>query len=241
MPQPLYTEATLLAAMETAGKDIAEEALREAIKDQGLGTPATRAAIISTLLKREYVERSGKALVPTEKGLYIYDVVKDMQIADVEMTASWEEMLSGIEKRKVAPGTFISAVEIYTRQVTEEILSIKFPKSQTATITCPRCGTGNIIMRFKLAKCDNDACGLLVFRKFLNKELTDQHMQQLFSSGSTKLIKGFKGKKGNTFDAKLVFDKNYNLTFSFPKTKGKGQKKTASTKPRAGEKPKKKK
>lgn len=225
MPKPLYTEATLLTAMETAGKNIADEALREAIKEQGLGTPATRAAIISTLFKREYIERAGKSLMPTEKGLFIYDAVKDMRVADVEMTGSWEKTLADIEHRKVAPETFMKAIEVYTRQATQEVLSLRFPELSEKTLICPKCGTGKVMIRQKLAKCDNEKCGLLVFRKFLNKELTDQHLEQLFSTGSTKLIKGFKGKKGNTFDAKLVFDSNYNLTFSFPKTTGKSTKK----------------
>jgi DNA topoisomerase-3 len=195
MPKPLYTEATLLTAMETAGKTIADETLREAMKEQGLGTPATRAAIIETLFKREYIERFGKSLMPTEKGLFIYDAVKEMRIADAEMTGSWEKMLSGIERKTVSPDTFMKAIEVYTRQVTTEILSLRFPELSAGVIACPKCGTGKIILRHKLAKCDNESCGLLVFRKFLNKELTDQHLQQLFSSGATRLIKGFKGKK----------------------------------------------
>lgn len=240
MPKPLYTEATLLTAMETCGKTIKDETLREAIKEQGLGTPATRAQIISTLFKREYIERSGKSLVPTEKGLFIYDAVKDMRISDVEMTGSWEKMLSDIEKKVVSPDTFIKAIEVYTRQVTEEVLSLKFPQLTGSTITCPKCGTGKVIIRHKLAKCDNEKCGLLVFRKFLNKELTDQHLEQLFSSGSTKLIKGFKGKKGNTFDAMLSFDSNHNITFSFPKTATKGGKKKDAKSTARGRQQKKK-
>ena len=98
MPKPLYTEATLLAAMETCGKDIADGEAREAVKDIGIGTPATRAAIITTLLKRDYIERSGKSLVPTEKGLLLYGAVKDMLVADVSLTGSWENALSQIER-----------------------------------------------------------------------------------------------------------------------------------------------
>ena len=239
MPKPLYTEAALLTAMETAGKSIADEALREAMKEQGLGTPATRAAIISTLFKREYIERSGKSLIPTERGLFIYDAVKDMRVADVEMTGNWEKTLSDIEHRAIAPDSFMKAIEVYTKQVAKEVISIKFPQLSAGTITCPKCGSGKVIIRHKLAKCDNEKCGLLVFRKFLNKELTDQHMEQLFASGSTKLIKGFKGKKGNTFDAMLIFDANHNITFSFPKTAGKGTKKgTAKPPARDGRKKK---
>ena len=101
--------------------------------------------------------------------------------------------------------------------VTEEVLSIRFPETASGGIVCPKCGKGKIILRQKLAKCNNEGCGLLVFRRFLNKELTDQHLAQLFSSGTTKLIKGFKSKKGTAFDADLAFDKEFNVTLSFPK------------------------
>lgn len=230
MPKPLYTEATLLSAMETAGKNVVDEASREAMKEQGLGTPATRASIIETLFKREYIERSGKSLIPTEKGLFIYDAIKYMRIADVELTGNWEKTFADIEKNEVSPETFMKAIEIHTRQITEEVLSLKFPQLSSG-VACPKCGTGKVLVRHKLAKCDNEKCGLLIFRKFLNKELTDQHVQQLLSSGSTKLIKGFKGKKGNTFDAELKFDADFNITFSFPKTAAKGKKKTSSKPP----------
>ena len=90
-PKPLHTEATLLSAMETAGKEIEDDALRQALKDCGIGTPATRAAIIETLFKRGYMERCKKSLVPTEKGLALYSVVKTMRIADVALTGEWEK------------------------------------------------------------------------------------------------------------------------------------------------------
>lgn len=86
MPKPLYTEATLLAAMESCGKELTDEEAHEAMKELGIGTPATRAAVIATLFKREYVERSGKALVPTDKGMAVYEAVKKMRVADVELT-----------------------------------------------------------------------------------------------------------------------------------------------------------
>ena len=89
-PKPLHTESTLLAAMETAGKEIEDDTMRQAMKDSGIGTPATRAAIIETLLKREYMVRQQKKLVPTEKGLALHSVVKNMAIANVEMTGKWE-------------------------------------------------------------------------------------------------------------------------------------------------------
>ena len=223
MPKPLYTEATLLAAMETCGKDIADGEAREAVKDIGIGTPATRAAIITTLFKRDYIERSGKSLVPTEKGLLLYGAVKDMLVADVSLTGSWENALSQIERHTLDPDAFMASIRDYTRKATGEILRLSLPAAPVRTFTCPKCKTGHVILKGRTAKCDNEGCGLLVFRKFLNKELTDQHLEQLFSSGTTRLIKGFKGKKGVAFDAAVAFDAGFNLVLSFPKD-GKGRK-----------------
>ena len=223
LPKPLYTEATLLGAMETCGKNIMDELAKEAIKDLGIGTPATRAAIITTLIKRDYISRSGKSIVPTEKGMYIYEAVKGMSVADVELTGSWEKALLQIEGHTLDAETFMQSIRDYTGKVTDEILHLDFPAMQEKVFTCPKCRTGKIILRSKVAKCDRDGCGLLVFRRILNKELTDSHLEQLFSSGSTRLIKGFKGKKGVPFDAAVTFDAEYNPVFSFPKA-GNGKK-----------------
>ena len=223
MPRPLYTEASLLAAMETCGRDIADEQAREAVKELGIGTPATRAAIITTLFKRDYIARSGKSIVPTEKGLRIYKAVKDMLVADVSLTGSWEKALLQIERHTLDPDTFMASITEYTRKATREILNLRLPETAARTFTCPKCKTGHIIVREKSARCDNKGCGLAVYRRFLNKELTDQHLEQLFSSGSTRLIKGFKGKKGVAFDASVTFDAGFTLTLSFPKN-GNGRK-----------------
>lgn len=224
LPKPLYTEATLLAAMETCGKNITDEQAKEAIRDLGIGTPATRAAIITTLIKRDYISRSGKSIVPTEKGMYIYEAVKGMRVADVELTGSWEKTLLQIEGHTLDAEAFMQSIRDYTCKATDEILRLDFPAMQEKIFTCPKCKTGKIILRSKVAKCDRDGCGLLVFRRVLNKELTDSHLEQLFSSGSTRLIKGFKGKKGVSFDAAITFDAEFNPVFSFPKA-GNGKKK----------------
>lgn len=224
MPKPLYTEATLLAAMETCGKHITDEQAKAAIKDSGIGTPATRAAIITTLFKRDYIERSGKSICPTEKGLCLYESVKDMMVADAELTGTWEKALSQIEGHTLDTGSFLLSIKGYAKKVTEEILRLKFPEPSSCALACPKCKIGSVVIKSKVARCDNDGCGLLVFRKFLNKELTDQHLEQLLSSGSTMLIKGFKGKKGVSFDAAVAFDEGFNLKLSFPKSKsGKGK------------------
>lgn len=220
LPKPLYTEATLLGAMETCGKDITDEEAKDAVKDAGIGTPATRAAIIATLFKRDYIERSGKSIRPTEKGLYLFEAVKDMQVADVEMTGCWEKALAQIEGHTLDTETFMRSIRDYTHKATGEILRLEFPLPKSRSFTCPKCKCGHVIIRGKAAKCDKEGCGLMVFRRFLNKELTDQHLEQLFSSGSTRLIKGFKGKKGISFDAMVAFDESFNLKLVFPKPKG---------------------
>lgn len=217
MPRPLYTEATLLAAMETCGREIADEQAREAVKELGIGTPATRAAIITSLFKRDYIARSGKSIVPTGKGLHIYEAVKEMLVADVSLTGSWEKALLQIERHTLTTEAFMASITDYTRKATREILNLSLPTVTARTFTCPKCKIGHIIVREKIARCDNKGCGLTVYRRFLNKLLTDQHLEQLFSSGSTRLIKGFKGKKGVAFDASVTFDAGFTLTLSFPK------------------------
>lgn len=120
-PRPLYNEASLLKALETSGKDIEDEELRYAMKDSGLGTPATRAAIIETLLNREYIVREKRNLVPTAKGLAVYDVVKDKKIAQAELTGQWEKRLEEI-RSGASVSDFKAEITDYTRTITDELL-----------------------------------------------------------------------------------------------------------------------
>ncbi|MCY1538856.1 DNA topoisomerase 3 [compost metagenome] len=120
-PKPMYNEASLLKALETSGKEIEDEELRDAMKDSGLGTPATRAAIIETLLTREYIIREKRNLVPTTKGLAVYDVVKDKQIAQAELTGQWEKRLEEI-RSGASVVDFKKEITDYTRTITEELL-----------------------------------------------------------------------------------------------------------------------
>ena len=216
-PKPLHTEATLLSAMETAGKDIEDDALRQALKDCGIGTPATRAAIIETLFKRGYMERCKKSLVPTEKGLALYSVVKTMRIADVAMTGEWEKNLARIERGELPADTFRREIEAYTREITSELLSCdKLFSRRDSGCKCPKCGTGSMQFYGKVVRCDNAECGLPVFRLKANRTLSDDEIKELLTDGHTKLLKGFKSKQGKSFDAIVAFDGDYNTTFVFP-------------------------
>jgi len=120
-PKPLYNEATLLKALETAGKEIEDEELREAMKAGGLGTPATRAAIIETLLSRKYIFREKKNLTPTPTGLAVYEVVKGQRIAQAELTGSWEKRLEEI-RSGASVSEFQEEIKAYTREITQELL-----------------------------------------------------------------------------------------------------------------------
>lgn len=214
-PKPFYTEATLLAAMEMAGRDATEGPKRKAAETAGIGTPATRAAIISTLFKREYIERSGKSIIPTERGLYLYDAVRGMQIADVALTESWEKALAQIERREMPAEGFMQSIAIYARQTTEEVAALKFAP-ETSALVCPKCSEGRMIIRRRVVKCSNARCGLVIFREIAGKTLTDAHVEQLFTAGRTEVIKGFKNKAGRKFDAVLTFDAEYRLKCAQP-------------------------
>ena len=219
-PKPLHTEATLLSAMETAGKEVEDDALRQALKDCGIGTPATRAAIIETLFKRGDMERCKKSLVPTEKGLALYSIVKTMRIADVALTGEWEKELARIERGELPADTFRKEIEAYTREITSELLSCdKLFARKDSGCKCPKCGTGTMQFYGKVVRCDNAECGLPVFRLKANRTLSEEEVKDLLTEGHTKLLKGFKSKQGKSFDAIVAFDGEFNTTFVFPEKK----------------------
>ena len=223
-PKPLHTEATLLAAMETAGKEIEDDTLRQAIKDCGIGTPATRAAIIETLLKREYMVRVKKTLVPTEKGLALYSIVKGMDIANVEMTGRWEAELARIERGEKAAADFNAEIEAYTRRITADLLaSEKLFRARETTFSCPKCGKGSMRFYAKVVKCDNETCALPVFRQVAGKLLSDKEITDLLTEGCTAVLHGFKSKQGKSFDAALAFDEEFRIKFIFDETKNKSK------------------
>ncbi|OJX90839.1 MAG: hypothetical protein BGP01_05615 [Paludibacter sp. 47-17] len=220
-PMPLHTEASLLSAMESAGKEVENEEERAAMKESGIGTPATRAAIIETLFSRDYIRREKKSLVPTEKGLSVYEIVKDKRIADVSMTGNWENALAKIESGEMDTNTFRQATEVYTRQITTELLGTSVSIADRTECPCPKCKTGKVVYYPKVAKCSDENCGLMVFRNKSEKQLSDKQISDLLTTGKTAVIKGFKSKGGKSFDAALMFDSEYKVVFDFPEKKGK--------------------
>ena len=223
-PKPLHTESSLLAAMENAGKELEDAELKARLKDAGIGTPATRAAIIETLFVRQYIVREKKNLVPTDKGLAVYKIVKDKKIADVEMTGMWENALAKIEAGGMDADTFRKSIEVYAAQITAELLSVQLSIANDETCPCPKCNSGRILFYPKVAKCSNVDCTLTIFRNKCDKQLSDKQIVELVTKRKTGLIKGFKGKNGKAFDASLVLDEQFNVGFSFPKKKEKPKK-----------------
>ena len=219
-PKPLHTESTLLAAMETAGKEIEDDTMRQAMKDSGIGTPATRAAIIETLLKREYMVRQQKKLVPTEKGLALHSVVKNMAIANVEMTGKWEAELAKIERGEAGADGFTHSIEGYTREITAELLGCdRLFSHKDSGCQCPKCKQGTMQFFGKVVRCSNKECGMPVFKQVAGKLLTDADITDLLTKGKTRMLNGFTSKQGKSFSAAIAFDENFNTKFVFAERK----------------------
>ena len=220
-PKPLYTEATLLSAMENAGKEVKEDDKRKAMAECGIGTPATRANIIETLILRDYIRRDKKAIIPTEKGLAVYEIVKDKKIANAEMTGSWELALAAIEAGKMPSDKFAQGINSYVGTICEELLSLSSEQKSYPVYRCPKCGQQSVGIYAKVAKCRHETCGFHVFREVCGIHLSEDNIRDLIGSGRTPILKGLTSKAGKKFNARLVLGEDYTTSFEFENKKGK--------------------
>jgi len=220
-PKPLYTEATLLSAMENAGKEVKEDDKRKAMAECGIGTPATRANIIETLILRDYIRRDKKAIIPTEKGLAVYEIVKDKKIANAEMTGSWELALAAIEAGKMPSDKFAQGINSYVETICEELLSLSSEQKSYPVYRCPKCGQQSVGIYAKVAKCRHETCGFHVFREVCGIHLSEDNICDLIGSGRTPILKGLTSKAGKKFNARLVLGEDYTTSFEFENKKGK--------------------
>lgn len=218
-PKPLYTEATLLSAMENAGKEIKDVESKKAMAACGIGTPATRANIIETLILRDYIRRDKKAIIPTEKGLAVYEIVKDKKIANAEMTGSWELALAAIEAGKMPSDKFSQGINSYVSTICEELLSLSSEQKSYPVYRCPKCGQQSVGIYAKVAKCRHETCGFHVFREVCGIHLSEDNIRNLISSGRTPILKGLTSKAGKKFNARLVLKDDYTTTFEFEQNK----------------------
>ena len=212
-----YTEATLLAAMKTAGKQIENEELAEAMKDRGLGTPATQAGIIETLKKRGFIEAQKNYLVSTARGREVIALM-DEKVKSPEMTGEWEYKLSQVEKGSLSPVEFRDGIVEYVKQLFADLharYGCQFEReTATETISCPKCGGALEVAPWGYV-CPKEDCGFKFGHTVAGKMLSHAEIKTLLANGSIGPLSGFKSKKGTEFSAKLIVDKDFNIQFEF--------------------------
>ena len=212
-----YTEATLLAAMKTAGKQIENEELAEAMKDRGLGTPATQAGIIETLKKRGFIEAQKNYLVSTARGREVIALM-DEKVKSPEMTGEWEYKLSQVEKGTLSPVEFRDGIVEYVKQLFADLharYACQFER-ETATekLNCPKCGGALDTAPWGYV-CPNAECGFRFGHTVAGKMLAHSEVKALLAGETVGPLSGFKSKKGSEFSAKLTLDKDFNINFAF--------------------------
>ena len=219
-PPRRFSDASLLGAMETAGKEIEDAELREAMKDSGIGTPATRAGIIELLIGREYIEREGRSLVATEKGIQVIRLLNGHQLTSAELTGSWEKRLGLIEHGEDSHDAFIADIAKFTKETVEELDKLKGVQIERAKLgPCPICGR-EITENRKGYSCwsrEDPGCGFVIWKRKAGKSLPVSVAKELIESlrqsrergedpgvGRTaKPVTGFRSRAGRTFRAKL--------------------------------------
>ncbi|HLJ28354.1 MAG TPA: DNA topoisomerase 3 [Candidatus Angelobacter sp.] len=219
-PKP-YDDASLLTAMKNAGQEIKDDDLAAYMKQSGLGTPATRAAIIEKLIAVAYVERKKKSLLPTEKGKALVNQVHPT-LKDAALTASWEQQLANVQDGNTPPDFFATAIIQFVQEIFPEIIAsrpaIAAVPNPNAYGPCPKCKTGAVRKSIKGAGCSRfrEGCNFSVWGQVNGKKLTDEHIRQLVTKGRTGLIKGFKKKDGSsTYDACLVLTDDFKVRLEF--------------------------
>ena len=220
-PKPLYTEASLLSAMENAGKEVEEADKRKAMAECGIGTPATRASIIETLILRDYIRREKKSIVPTDKGLSVYEIVKDKKIANAEMTGAWELTLAAIEAGQMQAEKFTQGINAYVGTICEELLALTCVQKSYLTFCCPKCGSESVGIYAKIAKCRNEGCDFHIFREVCGTFLSEDNIRDLIFTKRTPILKGLTSKAGKKFNARLVLQEDGTTTFEFEQKKKK--------------------
>lgn len=217
-PPRQYTDATLLSAMEIAGNtDYVEDSN---VEKKGLGTPATRAGIIENLVKRQYIQRDGKKILPTEKGIQLIDCVPD-DVKSPKMTAEWETVLQHIEKGTANADEFIAQIEDSVMYLVRTYSSVDNSKhfSRWETVgTCPKCGQ-KVLSYPKSYSCENKECDFNIWKSICDKSISSVQVVKLLTKGKTDTLKGFKSKSGKSFDAAVKLNSDFKTEFVFPNTK----------------------
>ena len=208
-PPRRYSDASLLGAMETAGKLVDDDELREAMKDSGIGTPATRAAIIERLITVGYLERDGRALVATEKGRNVIRLLNDHALTSPGLTGSWEQRLGEIERGEESREHFMGDIADFARETVKELdetlKDVRIPRARLGP--CPVCGH-EIVENRKGYSCwarEDPGCGFVIWKAKAGKQLPVAVARELIRTGYTEqAITGFRGRSGRSFRAHLA-------------------------------------
>ena len=216
-PPRNFSEASLLRAMETAGKQVDDDEMRELMKENGIGRPSTRASIIETLFRRKYIERKKKLVLPTQTGIDLINLIDNELLKSAELTGRWEKRLKEIERGEFKAGTFINNMKKMVDELVYEVRSNKsnvrishtqinkktkqkkaVPKKLVANKKCPKCDTGQLLKGSKAFGCSNynNSCDFLMPFQFLGKKISENQLLRLLDKKSTTNLKGFKTESG---------------------------------------------
>ena len=239
-PPNQFTEASLLRAMETAGKQVDDEELREIMKENGIGRPSTRANIIETLFRRKYIKRNKKQVIPTITGIQLIDTIQNELLKSAELTGKWEKQLKDIEKGTFSAGSFIKQMkrmvdrlvfDVRSETIKANISSVnnkptvtnkKTVKKSTEITSekCPKCKNGRILKGKSAYGCSEfkKTCDFVIPFKFEGKTISEKQYIRLLKKGSTVNLKGFKINKVST-EGLLRFDDNFKLKFEAKRSK----------------------
>ncbi len=218
-PPRRHTDASLLQQMETAGRKLEDEELARALRNAGLGTPATRAAILDTLLKRAFIERQGKELWATARGVALIEALPVLEFKSAELTGRWEARLSAIAEGKEKREPFMADVVARLREVVAELKVAPPPAAEhqagegPALGACPRC-RAPVLARRNRYSCQAN-CGFVVWGTIAKREVSARMVRQLLKDGHTTSVKGWKSKAGKSFDAGLKLDAEFKVGFVF--------------------------
>src|SRR5437773_9634987 len=223
-PPARFTEATLLSAMEGAGKLVEDEELREAMREKGLGTPATRSAIIEGLIHDGYVHRQGRELIATAKGLALITLLRGIgatELCSPEMTGEWESKLKRMAKGAMKRNDFMAHIKKFTREIVEKAKNFEGDSVtgdfEPLDVKCPKCGGGPFDESYRTFKCRS--CGLIVWKTMAGRLFERSELEKLLTEKQVGPLEGFRSKVGRKFNAEVKLGEDFKQEFEFAERK----------------------
>ena len=222
---PRYNEATLLSAMEGAGKLMEDDELREALQGRGLGTPATRAAIIEELIRNRYILRDARELIPTAKATTLLRLLRALKIDELttaELTGEWEKKLKQIESDQFSSEEFMRHIRRMTEDIVEAARQCNVDQIDdeyvVLDVPCPKCGTGTVRENYRKFVCET--CGFAIWKSIAGRELSPNEVTVLLRDRRLGPLNGFRSRLGREFSAELIIKDDFTAAFDFGDTAG---------------------